>query len=113
MHRLGIGMFALSIATLVAAPAWAADDTKVKAATQQVESGAKQIGQGDVGKGVEQTAKGVGHTVVEGAKYTGEKFRESGEAAEPPARSSWEKVKGSAYDVGQSVRIFFSRLFGN
>ena len=45
----------------------AADDSKVKAATQQVETGAKKIGDGQVGTGVEQTAKGIGHTVAEGA----------------------------------------------
>ena len=36
----------------------AADDSKVKAATQQVETGAKKIGDGKIGEGVEQTAKG-------------------------------------------------------
>ena len=41
----------------------AADDSKVKAATGQVESGAKKIGEGKVGDGVEETAKGVGKTV--------------------------------------------------
>ena len=55
-------------------PATAADDSKVKAATGQVESGAKKIGQGKVGDGVEETAKGIGNTVVEGATYTGEKL---------------------------------------
>ena len=34
----------------------AADDSKVKAATNQVETGAKKIGDGQVGTGVEQTA---------------------------------------------------------
>jgi len=48
---------------LVAAPALAADDSKVKGATQEVESGAKKIGEGDLGKGVPETAKGVGKTV--------------------------------------------------
>ncbi len=51
----------------MAAPTMAADDSKVKSATRQVETGAKKIGDGKLGDGVEETAKGVGHTVVEGA----------------------------------------------
>ena len=47
-----------------------------------------------VGTGVEETAKGVGHTVSEGAKYTGEKFKESGKAAEPEAKSAWRQLHG-------------------
>ena len=64
---LSVGILAWS-----ALPAAAADDSKVNAATRQVESGAKKIGQGKVGEGVEETAKGIGHTVVEGAPFTGE-----------------------------------------
>ena len=89
----------------------AADDSKVKAATQQVETGAKKIGDGQVGTGVEETAKGIGHTVSEGAKYTGEKFKESGKAAEPEAKSSWGSFKDSANFFGHSVKNFFTRLF--
>jgi len=90
----------------------AADDSKVKNATERVESGAKKIGQGDVGEGVKETATGIGDTVSEGAKYTGEKLKESGQAAEAPAKSAWEKVKGGARDFGHSVKSFFTRLFG-
>jgi len=72
----------LSVLTLIAPAivASAADDSKVKAATNQVETGAKKIGDGQVGTGVEQTAKGIGNTIAEGAKYTGDKFKESGKA---------------------------------
>ena len=96
---------------LVGATAWAADDSKVKAATRQVEKGAKKIGDGKIGEGVEQTAKGIGGTVVEGAKYTGSKLKESGEAAKPKAKSAWESTKDGARAFGQSVTSFFSRLF--
>jgi hypothetical protein len=89
----------------------AADDSKVKSATQQVESGAKKIGDGKIGQGVEDTAKGIGRTVVEGAKFTGEKLKESGKAAEPQAKSSWESVKDGASSFGSSVKSFFSRMF--
>lgn len=104
---------ALAAFLLAVSPAPAADDSKVKGATQQVETGAKKIGEGEVGKGAEQTAKGVGKTVVEGAKYTGEKFKEAGRAAEPPARSSWQNVKEGASSFGRSVKNFFGTLFGD
>jgi hypothetical protein len=105
----------LSIVALLAPAiqASAADDSKVKAATNQVESGAKKIGDGKVGDGVEQTAKGIGNTVVEGAKFTGEKLKESGKAAEPQAKSTWHSLKDGANSFGSSVKSFFSRLFSN
>ena len=98
-------------ALLAATPAFAADDSKVKGATQQVETGAKKIGEGDVGKGVPETAKGVGKTVEEGAKYTGEKFKEAGKSAEPPAKSAWQNTKDGARSFGHSVKNFFTTLF--
>ena len=105
-------------------PALGADDSKVKSATQQVESGAKKIGKGEVGQGVEETAKGIGGTVVEGAKFTGEKIKETGgkvgektkeasRAAEPKAKSAWEHVRDGAVDFGTGVKGFFSRLFAS
>ena len=112
---------AIALAAVIgwmAAQAMAADDSKVKGTTRQVETGAKKIGDGKVGDGVEQTAKGVGNTVVEGAKFTGEKFKESGQAAKPPAKSAWQhlkdgSVKESANAAGSSVKNFFTRLFSN
>jgi hypothetical protein len=104
----------IAITTFVALgvlPVRAADDSKVQAATGQVEHGAKKIGQGQVGQGVEETAKGIGNTVVEGAKYTGEKLKESGKAAEPQAKSAWQNAREGAVDFGHSVKNFFSRLF--
>ena len=94
-------------------PVWAADDSKVKDATRSVESGAKKIGEGKVIEGVEETAKGIGNTVVEGAKLTGEKFKEAGKAAEPPASTAWEKTKEGATSFGTSVKTFFKRLVGS
>lgn len=92
----------------VAPVTWAADDSKVNAATERVEKGAKEIG-----KGVEETAKGVGNTGTEGAKYTGEKLKESGKVAEPKAKSAWHQTRDGAVDFGSSVKKFFSNLFGN
>jgi hypothetical protein len=103
-----VGAFAWSVF-----PAFAADDAKVNAATRQVETGAKKIGQGKIGEGVEETAKGIGNTVVEGAKFTGEKFKESSQAAEPQAKSAWAHTRDGAVAFGHSVRNFFSRLFSN
>jgi hypothetical protein len=105
-----IVVFALGAAAL---PAQGADDSKVQAATKEVETGAKKIGDGRIGEGVEKTAKGIGHTVVEGAKLTGEKLKESGKAAEPKAKSAWESTRDGAAEFGQSVKSFFSRLFGS
>jgi hypothetical protein len=106
-------VLSLSVLLSPVAPATAADDSKVKAATGQVESGAKKIGEGKVGDGVEQTAKGIGKTVVEGAKFSGEKLKESGKAAEPEAQSTWHNVKGTANSFGRTVKSFFARLFSN
>ncbi len=103
---LSVGILAASVATGVAA-----DDAKVKAATRRVERGGKLIGAGKVGAGIEETAKGVGGTVVEGAKYSGNKLKASGKAAEPTAKSAWGNFKQSATTFGTSVKRFFARLF--
>ena len=102
---------ALISGIVIAGPGMAADDTKVRNATGQVERGAKQIGEGEVTDGVKDTAKGVGNTVVEGSKYTGEKFKESGQAAEPQAKNAWQHTKDGAKSFGRSVKNFFTTLF--
>ena len=51
--------------------AGAADKTKVDQATQRVQQGAKQIGQGELGPGFKEFFIGIGYTIVEGAKFTG------------------------------------------
>lgn len=101
------------VLALVIEPALAADTTKVDAATKQVERGANQIGQGKIIEGVEETARGIGNTVVEGAKFTGKKLEEAGKSAEPPAKTAWERTKEGASAFGTSVKSFFSRLVGN
>ena len=111
MSRSSIIAIACVSVIAVAGPGFAADDTKVKSATRQVEDGAKTIGDGKVGTGVEETAKGVGNTVVEGAKYSGDKLKESAKAAEPEAKSAWSNLKDSANSFGTSVKTFVSRLF--
>jgi hypothetical protein len=83
----------------------------VKAATNQVESGAKKIPDGQIGDGVTETAKGIGNTVSEGAKYSGEKVKYAAEAAAPPAKSAWGNGRDGAVGVGRSVKRFFTSLF--
>ena len=117
--RLFVAAIALTaLIGSMATPATAADESKVKAAGREVESGAKKIGDGKLGTGVEETAKGVGHSVVEGTKFGAEKVKESGHAATPPAKSAWQhlkdgNVKQSADAFGSSVKNFFTRLFTN
>jgi hypothetical protein len=67
------GVFAVS---LVAGAAGAADKEKVEQQTRRVEQGAKQIGQGEVGSGLKEMFSGVGHTVAEGAKFSGQTMGE-------------------------------------
>ena len=76
MRALRVAPAILAITVLSCGVAGAADKTKVDHATKQVEQGAKQIGAGSVGPGVKQTAKGIGNTVVEGAKFSGENIKE-------------------------------------
>ncbi len=64
------------VVALTCGAAGAADKTKVDEATQRVQQGAKEIGQGNVGTGVKETAKGIGNTVVEGAKFSGQTIKE-------------------------------------
>ncbi len=104
-------LLAVGLVWLAPVTTRAADDSKVKSATSEVERGAKKIGDGKIGEGVEETAKGIGNTVVEGSKYTGEKLKESGKAAEPEARRSWHGVRQGAVAFAHSVKNFFNRLF--
>jgi hypothetical protein len=62
----------LMVVGLGTGTAVAADKTKVDEATKQVKDGANQIGQGSVGSGFVGLFKGIGNTIVEGAKFSGE-----------------------------------------
>lgn len=115
LSRLRHTLMVVAVAACVLAgsvvPVIAADDAKVKAATRRVERGGKMIGAGKVGQGLEETAKGVGNTVVEGAKFSGNKLKASGKAAEPAAKGAWHSFKESANSFGSAVKRFFARLF--
>jgi hypothetical protein len=114
MKQFGLVIvFVLPLSLLASGFALAADDSKVKAATEQVERGAKKIPDGKVGEGVEETAKGIGNTVAEGAKFSGEKLKDAGKAAEPPAKTAWGNARDGAVSFGHSVKGFFASLFSN
>ena len=66
----------LAAVALSCGPAVAADKSKVDQATKRVDRGAKQIGRGQVGPGFKEMFTGVGHTFVEGAKFSGENIKE-------------------------------------
>jgi hypothetical protein len=61
----------LAVVALSAGVAGAADKSQVDRATARVEQGAKQIGRGELGPGFKEFFIGIGHTIVEGAKFTG------------------------------------------
>jgi hypothetical protein len=65
----------LAVVALSCDAAGAADKTKVDRATKCVEQGAKQIGQGQVGPGFKEMFTGIGHTIVEGIKLSGENIK--------------------------------------
>src|SRR5262245_57285593 len=81
MTRRSRGLWGVSACLLVAAlssgTAGADDKTKVDQATRRVEQGAQQIGQGKVGSGFKEMFTGIGHTIVEGAKFSGNTIGES------------------------------------
>ena len=75
-HWFWILLTLLAVMALSWGAAGAADKSKVDGATKRVERGAKQIGQGQVAPGFKEMFTGVGHTVVEGAKFSGENIKE-------------------------------------
>ena len=114
MKRFGVvTLFVVIFSLVVPTFAIPADDTKVKEGMSQVEQGAKKIPSNQIGVGVQETAKGIGTTVSEGAKYSGEKLKDAGQATEAPAKSTWGHVRDGAVGVGHTVKGFFTTLFSN
>ncbi len=76
-HGIWITSVSLTVALFLSwGAADAADKSKVNRATKRVEKGAKQVGQGEVGPGFKEMFTGIGHTIVEGAKFSGENIKE-------------------------------------
>ena len=61
----------VAIVALSDGAAGAADKSKVDQATRRVQQGARQIGHGEIGSGFKEMFTGVGYTIVEGAKFSG------------------------------------------
>ena len=89
----------------------AADDSKVKAATQQVETGAKKIGDGQVGTGVEADGQGHRQHGRRGREVHRREAQGVGQGGRAQAKSSWTSFKESANSFGHSVKNFFTTLF--
>lgn len=107
MKRLTLAlMFVFPLSLLAIGFALAADDSKVKEATNQVETG-----YGKITEGVGDTAKGIGKTTSDGAKYGAEKVKEAGKAAEQPAKTAWGNTRDGAVGFGHTVKGFFTNLF--
>jgi hypothetical protein len=66
----------LAVVALSFGAAGAADKSKVDQATNRVKQGAKQIGNGEAGPGFKEMFTGIGHTIVEGAKFSGQTIGE-------------------------------------
>jgi hypothetical protein len=98
-------VFVFPLSLLAPGFALAADDSKVHAATKQVESG-----YGKVAEGVGETAKGVGKTASDGAKYSAEKVKEASQAAES-TKTAWGNARDGAVGFGHTVKGFFTNLF--
>ena len=100
MKRMGaVIVFVVVFSLFLPTSVLPADDAKVKEGMSQVERGAKE------------TATGVGTTVVEGAKYSGEKLKDAGQATAAPAKGAWGHARDGAVGVGRSVKNFFTSLF--
>ena len=77
LRRLSVIPGVVLIVGLTWGAAVAADRTKVDEATRRVERGASQIGQGRIGPGFKEMFTGIGHTIVEGAKFSGNTIAEA------------------------------------
>jgi hypothetical protein len=77
LRLLCVPLVFVLVVGLACGVAVAADRTKVDQATRRVERGAKQIGQGDIGPGFKEMFTGIGHTIVEGAKFSGNTIGEA------------------------------------
>jgi hypothetical protein len=71
-----VALAVLASVALLAAPAGAADKSKVDRATKRVDQGAKAIGHGQVGSGFREMFTGIGLTIYEGARYSGQNIKE-------------------------------------
>ena len=107
LQQFMIGLAVLMGLGLSGHLAYAVDPSQGGSVTKQVESGARQVGQG-----IAQMARGVGNTVVEGARVAGQRLQETEKSAQPQMGHAWDQVKDGAEAARASVQHFFRRLFG-
>ena len=84
-RSIGIALALLAALVFCCERAGAADRTKVDEATHQVTRGARQVGEGEVGLGLREMFIGIGHTIVEGAKFSGQNVKEFFTGKKEPA----------------------------
>ena len=112
-----LGAAALALVLAAGGPALAADVDTPGTATQQVERGAKKVGEG-----IGETASGIGQAVVEGAnvaanavadgaKRTGRIIGRAGKAVGHGAKGVWETARDRVIDFADDVVRFVNRPF--
>jgi hypothetical protein len=102
-----VGALALGAWLALAGPVAAA---QTRSGPDQVVDGAKRAGQG-----VEETAKGIGQTVTDGARKVGSRAREAGEGGKAVGDNLHDAAKGfgeALWDgmryVGRTIENFFT-----
>ena len=107
MRRAWEPLAGCAIALVVIAPAWGAT---AQQGADQVVSGAKKVG-----RGVEETAKGIGTTVSEGAAQVGTRAKAAGREMKPSVDRLHDEAKGFGQaiwngmrSVGRSLERFFT-----
>ena len=103
---VGLVMLALTL------PCWVGAESAggLDAATGQVKTGASQIGEGQVLNGAGEMTKGVGKTIVEGAKVTGRGLSRAGQVAGFGIRTAWDTSFDATVDATDATVGFFKRL---
>ena len=112
-----LGAAALALVLAAGAPVAAGDGDTPGTASQQVERGAKKVGEG-----IGETASGIGQTVAEGAnvaasavvggaKTTGQIIGRAGLAVARGAVGAWETTRDRVIDFADDVVRFVSRPF--
>lgn len=85
----------LALGLLLPGPTWAVD---AKGGPDEVVEGAKEIG-----RGVEDTARGIGKTVTEGAKEVGNRAQDAAKQAEKEGKPVGDRLHDSAKAFGEAI----------
>jgi len=103
-----VGLVILALA--MPGAAWAESPDGLDAATGQVKAGASMVGAGQIWDGTGEVTKGVGSTIVEGAKATGRQLSRAGEIAGYGIRTGWNTSFDAVVDVTDATVGFFKSL---